>query len=62
MCFGLEILGAVISAAGTMASAAAASNQAKTNAMIAEENAKTERMQAQVEADRIALAPHERQP
>lgn len=53
MCFGLEILGAVISAAGTMASAAAASNQAKTNAAIAEENAKSARMQGQVEADRI---------
>lgn len=53
MCFGLEILGAVVGAIGSLASASAAANQAKTNAAIAEENAKTARMQGQVEADRI---------
>lgn len=52
MCFGLEILGAVVGAIGSLASASAAANQAKTNAAIAEENAKTARMQGQVEADR----------
>lgn len=53
MCFGLEILGAVVAAAGSIASGVAANNQAKANAAIAEENAKTARMQAQLEADRI---------
>ena len=53
MCFGLEILGAVIGAVGSLASAAAGAQQAKTNAAIAEENARAARMAAQAESDRI---------
>lgn len=53
MCFGLEILGMVVSAAGSLATAAAGAAAAKTNAAIAEENARAARMAGQAEADRI---------
>lgn len=53
MCFGLEIVGAAIGAVGSLASASAASNQAKYNAKVAEINARTARQQGQFEADKI---------
>lgn len=53
MCFGLEIIGAVVGAIGSIASAAAAAEQAERNAKIAEINAKTARQQGEFQADQI---------
>lgn len=53
MCFGLEIIGALVSAVGAVAGAQAQASQMKYNAEVAEINAKTARQQGQYEADRI---------